>query len=111
MDTMGMFASSLGYDCTSCHAPGMTSNRELFAVESRHTKGAHDGCHDERHPTAPNFGGEPRVSCFTCHRGHYRPDGVPSLALQDGDLIDDPNAIVILPDRQVSADQVFDKYV
>src|SRR5438093_4629326 len=34
MDTMGMFASSLGYDCSSCHSPDIRTNREAFAVET-----------------------------------------------------------------------------
>jgi hypothetical protein len=57
------------------------------------------------------FGGQQRVSCFTCHRGTYRPENIPSLALQYGDLVDDPSAMVIFPDRQASSDAVFDKYI
>jgi hypothetical protein len=36
---------------------------------------------------------------------------VPNLALQYGGVPDDPNAMVIFPNRQASADQVFDKYI
>jgi len=56
------------------------------------------------------FRGEPRVSCFTCHRGNYSPEIIPSLALQYGELKEDPNALNIFPDRKASADQVFEKY-
>src|SRR6266852_1748612 len=34
MDTMGMFASSLGYDCSSCHSPEIRTNRDAFAIET-----------------------------------------------------------------------------
>src|SRR5213596_4196825 len=34
MDAMGMFASSLGYDCSSCHSPEIRTNREAFAIET-----------------------------------------------------------------------------
>src|SRR5437660_12902449 len=34
MDTMGMFASSLGYDCRSCHSPAIGTNRDTFAIET-----------------------------------------------------------------------------
>ena len=111
MDAMGMFASSLGYDCASCHDPGISSNRELFAVATPAIQKARTMVVMMNAINRTNFGGVQRVSCFTCHRGHYRPEIVPNLALQYGDLIDDPNAIVILPDRQASADQAFDKYV
>jgi hypothetical protein len=58
-----------------------------------------------------NFGGRALVSCFTCHRGQYRPENVPSLALQYSDLVEDPNAMILSPLRGTSADQVFDKYI
>ena len=111
MDTMGLFASSLGYDCSSCHAPGISSNRELFAVATPAIQKARTMIVMMNAINRTNFGGAPRVSCFTCHRGHYRPEIVPNLALQDGDLLDDPSAMLIIPERQASADQVFDKYV
>jgi len=57
------------------------------------------------------FGGQPRVSCFTCHHAQDRPEFVPSLALQYGELTDDPSSMRILPDQRTSADQVFDKYL
>jgi hypothetical protein len=34
MDAMGMFASSLGYDCSSCHSPEIRTNRDAFAIET-----------------------------------------------------------------------------
>jgi len=32
MDAMGMFASSLGYDCSSCHSPHGSTNPRLLKV-------------------------------------------------------------------------------
>jgi hypothetical protein len=32
MDTMGMFAASLGYDCVSCHSPNISTDRSAFAI-------------------------------------------------------------------------------
>ena len=51
------------------------------------------------------------MSCFTCHRGQYRPEVVPSLALQYGEAIEDPSSMRIFPDQRTTADQVLDKYV
>ena len=39
MDAMGMFASSLGYDCSSCHSPDIRTNREAFAIKRRRFSG------------------------------------------------------------------------
>jgi len=58
-----------------------------------------------------NFGGRPRVTCFTCHRGSPNPEDVPSLALQYADVVDDPNAMTLVRSRTVTPDQVFAKYM
>src|SRR2546427_2240055 len=110
MDTMGMFASSLGYDCSSCHAPEIRTNREAFAIETPAIQRARGMITMMNALNRSYFRGEPRVSCFTCHRGNYSPEFVPSLALQYGEIREDPNAITIFPDRKVSAEEVFDKY-
>jgi hypothetical protein len=105
-----MFASSLGYDCSSCHSPEIRTNREAFAIETPAIQRARGMITMMNAINRTYFRGEPRISCFTCHRGNYSPEIIPSLALQYGELKEDPNAIVIYPDRQVTADQVFDKY-
>ena len=111
MDAMGMFAAALGYDCSSCHAPEISSNREAFAVATPAIQRARGMIVMMNALNRTYFSGQPRVSCFTCHRGHYRPEIVPNLALQYGELIDDPNAMNILPSRQGSADAIFAKYL
>src|ERR1700730_9908229 len=111
MDTMGMFASSLGYDCASCHDQEISSNREAFAVTTPAIQRARQMILMMNGLNRANFGGEQRVSCFTCHRGSYRPEIVPNLALQYGELTDDPNAMIILPTRGASAAPVLEKYI
>lgn len=111
MDTMGMFASSLGYDCASCHDDAISSDRAAFAITTPAIQRARQMIVMMNALNRANFGGEQRVSCFTCHRGSYRPEIVPNLALQYGELTDDPNAMIILPDRNGSADPIFKKYI
>jgi hypothetical protein len=110
MDAMGMFAASLGFDCSSCHSPDIRTNREAFAVATPAIQRARGMIAMMNGLNRGYFGGEPRVSCFTCHRGNYRPEIVPNLALQYGGVPDDPNAMIVLPNRRVSVDQVFDNY-
>src|SRR5713101_3472707 len=110
MDTMGMFASSLGYDCSSCHSPEIRTNRDAFAIETPAIRRARGMITMMNNINRTYFRGEPRLSCFTCHRGNYSPEFVPSLALQYGELKEDPNAIVIFPDRKMSAAEFFYKY-
>ena len=110
MDAMGMFAAALGYDCTSCHAPEVLQNRAAFAVVTPQIQRARGMIAMMNSLNRTYFGGQPRVSCFTCHRGHDRPEVVPSLALQYSEVVDDPNAMQFDPDRQASADQLFDRF-
>src|SRR3989442_16023863 len=110
MDTMGMFASSLGYDCSSCHSPEIRTNREAFAIETPLVQRARGMITMMNAINRNYFRVEPHVSCFTCHHGNYNPEIIPSLALQYGELKQDHNSTNIYPDRKVTADQVVEKY-
>ena len=77
MDAMGMFASSLGYDCSSCHSPEIRTNRDAFAVETPAIQRARGMITMMRNINRTYFRGEPRVSCFTCHRGQAQPVSMP----------------------------------
>src|SRR5439155_24253916 len=110
METMGMFASSLGYDCSSCHSPDIRTNREAFAIETPAIQRARGMITMVNAINRNYFSGEPRVSCFTCHRANYSPEIIPNLALQYDELKEDPNALNIFPDRKSSAGEVFEKY-
>jgi hypothetical protein len=57
------------------------------------------------------FGGAPRITCFTCHRGSYSPVDAPRLSLQYGPPDEDPDSRTFPADTSVSADQVFDRYL
>jgi outer membrane lipoprotein-sorting protein len=57
------------------------------------------------------FGGRPRVTCFTCHRGQYAPVDAPSFLIQYGVPVEDPDVINFPTEAGVSADQVFDRYL
>jgi hypothetical protein len=111
MDAMGMFSAALGYDCVSCHAPEISSNREAYAITTPAIQRARGMIAMTNALNRSFFSGEQRVSCFTCHRGQYRPDNVPSLALQYGEITVDPNAMVIAVDQGASVDRVFDGYL
>jgi hypothetical protein len=111
MDTMGMFSASLGYDCVSCHSDGIYTDRAAFAVTTPQIQRARQMIVMMNTINRNFFGAQPRVSCFTCHRAQYRPEVVPSLALQYGEVIDDPSAMRIFPDPRGSVDQVFAAYL
>jgi len=111
MDAMGMFSASLGYDCSSCHSQDIHYDRAAFATTTPLITRARQMINMMNGLNEGNFGGRPRVTCFTCHRGSPNPEDVPSLALQYADLVDDPNAMTLVRSRTVTPDQVFAKYM
>jgi photosynthetic reaction center cytochrome c subunit len=111
MDTMGMFASSLGFDCVSCHSGDIYTDRGAFAQTTPLIQRARQMIVMMNTINKNYFGGQARVSCFTCHNAKNRPEFIPNLALQYGELVDDPNSMRIFPDTRTTVDQVFAKYV
>lgn len=111
MDAMGMFSSSLGYDCSSCHSQEIHTDRAAFAITTPLITRARQMIAMMNGINEANFGGRPRVTCYTCHRTSPTPDDVPSLAAQYADVMDDPNSMALVRSRSVAADQVFAKYM
>jgi hypothetical protein len=109
-DVMGMFAASMGDDCTYCHSKEAVFKDEAFGDPTPRINRARQMIAMMTAINKNFFGGVPRVTCFTCHRGNTSPVKAPILALQYGPPDDDPNVIDFPPDTGVSADQIFDRY-
>src|SRR2546421_10193172 len=105
MDAMGMFSSSLGYDCSSCHSLEIHTDRAAFAITTPLITRARAMITMMNGINEANFGGRPRVTCFTCHRTSPTPEDVPSLPAQYADVVDDPTAIASIRRRRTMPDQ------
>ena len=110
-DAMGMFAASMGNDCTFCHVKEAGFRREAFAEATPRIQRARQMIVMMQGLNKQYFGGRPRVTCFTCHRGDYQPVDTPSFSIQYGVPPDDPNTINFPTEEGLSADQVFDRYL
>jgi hypothetical protein len=111
-DTMGMFASALLLDCVGCHSPEITYDPAAFAIPTPRIQRARQMVVMMNTINRTYFGGEQRVTCFTCHNGDYFPGQAPSLRLQYSELVDDPHplrffAAVGAP----AAEEVFARYM
>src|SRR4030095_6424493 len=104
-DVMGMFASSMGEDCTFCHSKEAVFRHEAFADETPRIRRARQMMTMMNGINTANFGGRPMVTCFTCHRGSNAPVTSPKLALQYGEPEDDPNVINFPPETQPGAQE------
>ena len=111
MDVMGMFSASLGYDCVSCHSDQLYNDRAAFAITTPAIQRARQMFVMMNAINKQYFGGQPRMSCFTCHRGQNRPGNIPSLAIQYGELLEDPNSITIFPDTRTTVEAQFAKFI
>jgi hypothetical protein len=110
-ESMGMFASSMGNDCTFCHVKAAYFDRAKFAEETPKIVRARGMIAMMNTINKAYFGGEPRVTCFTCHRGSNSPVREPDLSLQYGTPTEDPNIIDFVEETRTSADSLFDKYL
>jgi hypothetical protein len=110
-DAMGMFAAAMGNDCTFCHSPKAVFDRAAFAEATPRLQRARQMMVMMNALNKQYFGGEPRVTCFTCHRGSQSPVGDPDFTAQYGPPVEDPNSRAFAVDTRFTADQVFAKYV
>lgn len=110
-ETMGMFANSMGNDCTFCHSSEAVFDKAKFAESTPRIMKARQMIVMMNAINKQYFGGQTRLTCFTCHGGSDRPRSEPDLALQYAEPVFDPNAREMPLDPRVSATQVFDRYI
>ena len=96
-DTMGMFASALLVDCIGCHSGRITFDPEAFAIATPRIQRARQMVVMMNTINKTYFGGEQRVTCFTCHSGDTQPSRSPSLTLQYGELVEDSSSLKFYP--------------
>jgi hypothetical protein len=112
MDTMGMFSAATSMNCTDCHTSDSTTTWDKFANDTPLKQTARRMMLMVNAINKENFKGVRAVTCYTCHNGNRRPKIVPSLLVQYGVPLEDPNEIETFPNtRGPSVDEVFEKYI
>src|SRR5262245_3949823 len=66
LDTMGMFSSALLFDCVSCHAQEIISDPKAFSIATPRINRARQMIVMMNTINKQYFGGQQRVTCFTC---------------------------------------------
>jgi photosynthetic reaction center cytochrome c subunit len=110
-EVMGTFASSMGNDCTFCHASNAALDKSAFATQTPRIQRARQMITMVQAINKQYFGGAPRITCFTCHGGSNVPKADPSFMSQYGEPVLDPDARDFLTDSSVNVNQVWDKYL
>ena len=110
-EAMGMFANAMGNDCTFCHSPSAVFDKAAFAVATPRIQRARQMIVMMNAMNKTYFGGQPRLTCFTCHSGNQSPQSDPNLDLQYGAPLENSNVRDFPSEPGISANQVFDKYL
>ena len=110
-EAMGMFASAMGTDCTFCHVSNAYFDKSAFATPTPRIQRARGMIAMMNAINKQYFGGQPRVTCYTCHSGSQSPRSEPDFTMQYGAPVEDANARSFPEDTRLKADQIFDKYL
>lgn len=115
LGTMGFFAASLSLNCTDCHTSESGGSWARYADDTPLKNTARRMVVMVNSINKADFGGDRKITCYTCHRGSQRPEVTPSLAEQYGTPPpEDPDKVEILnagASNQPTADQILDKYI
>src|SRR5712671_7578429 len=115
LGTMGFFAASLSLNCTDCHTAESGGSWARYADDTPLKNTARRMVVMVNSINKADFGGERKVTCYTCHRGSQRPEVTPSLAEQYGTPPpEDPDRVEVLagaPDSPSAAEQILDKFI
>jgi photosynthetic reaction center cytochrome c subunit len=112
MDTMGMFAAATGMNCVECHVSEAGGDWAKYADDNDSKRTSRMMFIMMNTLNQTSFGGNRKVTCYTCHRGLKSPAVIPSLEVQYGDPPPiDPDAITQNSPGAPSIDQVLDKYL
>ena len=110
-ESMGLFASSMGGDCTYCHSKDAVFNRDAFAIATPRIQRARQMIVMMNTINKTYFAGQTKVTCFTCHRAAYSPETAPRFTLQYGTPPEEPNMINFVDDPRADAGKILDKYL
>ncbi|HXA19078.1 MAG TPA: c-type cytochrome [Thermoanaerobaculia bacterium] len=88
---MAFMSNSLGVTCGHCHAKEWESDEKAAKETARKMIAM------EHDINARNFDGKTVVTCNSCHQGHIRPNGVPSVAYAGWNHAAAPQPAVPLP--------------
>jgi hypothetical protein len=117
MNTMGFFSAATNLNCIDCHSP-QSESLEGYAIDTPRKQTARKMIIMVNALNKSSFGGQRKVTCYTCHRANDRPEAIPSLLDQYSIPTDDPDKVEIISGPQaaqsanrISADQILDKYL
>jgi photosynthetic reaction center cytochrome c subunit len=110
METMGLMAAALQFDCSDCHV-GAGTDKVDWAADTPRKRMARNMVNMVATINKNNFGGRQMVTCWTCHRNRDRPLTTPVMDVIYGMPPFEPDDIVVQAQGAASAQSILDKYI
>src|SRR5205823_13769584 len=110
LETMGIMAAALQFDCSDCHV-GAGTDKVDWAADTPRKRMARTMVNMVATINRTNFGGRQMVTCWTCHRNRDKPLVTPVMATIYGTPPFEPDDIVAQAPGAPSAESILDKYL
>src|SRR5499425_1317645 len=110
LQTMGIMAASLQFDCSDCHVNAGKANVDWAAdtprkIMARRMVSMVAGINQA------NFGGRQLVTCWTCHRNRDRPLVTPTIATIYGTPTIEPDDVVTQFAGADAPEMILDRFI
>src|SRR5437870_6195088 len=109
LETMGIMAAALQFDCSDCHANAGT-DRVDWQADTPRKRMARNMVNMVATINKNNFGGRQMVTCWTCHRNRDRPLTTPVMDIIYGMPPYEPDDVVVQAQGGASPQSILDKY-
>jgi photosynthetic reaction center cytochrome c subunit len=110
METMGIMAAALQFDCSDCHV-GAGTDSVNWAADTPRKRTARKMVTMVQAINKDNFGGTQLVTCWSCHRNRDRPLTTPLMSVIYGMPDLEPDDIIVSPPGMPSPESILDKYI
>jgi photosynthetic reaction center cytochrome c subunit len=110
LETMGIMAAALQFDCSDCHV-GAGTDKVDWAADTPRKRMARRMVTMVATINRTDFGGRQMVTCWTCHRNRDTPLVTPVMATIYGTPPFEPDDIIVQAPGAPSAESILDKYI
>jgi photosynthetic reaction center cytochrome c subunit len=110
METMGIMAASLDFDCSDCHV-GAGTDQVDWPADTPRKQMARKMVLMVANINKSSFGGRQVVTCWTCHRNRDKPLVTPVMETIYGNVTIEPDDVIEQAPGLPSAESILDKYI
>jgi photosynthetic reaction center cytochrome c subunit len=110
LETMGIMAAALQFDCSDCHV-GAGTDKVDWAADTPRKRMARRMVEMVATINRTSFGGRQMVTCWTCHRNRDKPLVTPVMATIYGMPPFEPDDVIVQAPGAPTAESILDKYI